>query len=162
MSSQKLWVAYETPAKTFIDKVSIDGCEDITDLLNKLYERPLLGIPKDSPITLYQPGGEVEILPTATMQSLQDFGKDGNAPLIVKRAVFNGIDNYIDLHNTEGVVDLMVVKGTFRETTNDSLRKYRNYAETLKNDSCVDEVCKALISITSEDFPDSGFSDSPF
>ena len=27
--SQKLWVAHATTAKTFIDKVSIDGCEDI-------------------------------------------------------------------------------------------------------------------------------------
>jgi hypothetical protein len=29
--SQKLWVAHETPVRTFIDKVSTDGCEDIAD-----------------------------------------------------------------------------------------------------------------------------------
>jgi hypothetical protein len=27
----KRWVAYETPAGTFIDKVSIEGCEDVDD-----------------------------------------------------------------------------------------------------------------------------------
>jgi hypothetical protein len=31
MSMQKLWVAHETQGKTLIDKVSIDGCEDIAD-----------------------------------------------------------------------------------------------------------------------------------
>lgn len=29
--STKLWIAHETPAKTFIDKVSIQGCSDVAD-----------------------------------------------------------------------------------------------------------------------------------
>ena len=28
---QKLWVAHQTTTKRFIDKVPIDGCEDIAD-----------------------------------------------------------------------------------------------------------------------------------
>jgi S-formylglutathione hydrolase FrmB len=32
MSSQKLWVQYVTPARTFgPTRVSIDGCEDVAD-----------------------------------------------------------------------------------------------------------------------------------
>jgi hypothetical protein len=27
----KLWVEHITPAKTFLDKVSIQGCEDVAD-----------------------------------------------------------------------------------------------------------------------------------
>jgi len=39
--SKKLWIAYETPTKTFIDNISIDGCEDVAELLNRFYKRPL-------------------------------------------------------------------------------------------------------------------------
>ena len=31
MATTKLWVEYQTPAKTFLDKVSIQGCEDVAD-----------------------------------------------------------------------------------------------------------------------------------
>jgi hypothetical protein len=84
--SQKLWVQYATTAKTFIDKVSIQGCEDIADFLNTLYQRPLLSIPQNTPITLFQvkDGQEIEIRPTDTIKSLGDAGKDADAPLVVK------------------------------------------------------------------------------
>ena len=29
--SEKLWVAHQTPERTFIDKISIQGCEDVAD-----------------------------------------------------------------------------------------------------------------------------------
>ena len=59
MTAGKLWVKYQL----FIDKVAIDSCDDVADFLNILYGRPLLGIPKDRPIALYQlmDGQEVEI-----------------------------------------------------------------------------------------------------
>jgi hypothetical protein len=82
--SQKLWVQNITNAKTFIDKVSIQGCEDVADFLNILYERPLLSIPSKTPITLYLPDGTTEIKPTDTIQSLGNMGKDADAPLVVK------------------------------------------------------------------------------
>ncbi|KAJ2992248.1 hypothetical protein HDV02_003179 [Globomyces sp. JEL0801] len=88
MSSQKLWIAYETPEMTYgPTRVSIDGCDYVAHLLNKLYEGPLLGIPKDFPVTLYQPDGKTYIKTTVTLKSLQDVGKDADAPLIVKTVV---------------------------------------------------------------------------
>ena len=60
--SQKLWVAHATTAKTFgPTRVSIDGCEYVDDFLNSLYNRPLLAIPQNTPITLYQSDGTTEI-----------------------------------------------------------------------------------------------------
>lgn len=54
-----LWVQH----KTFNDLVNTEGCTYIAQFLNTLYTRPLLAIPKDSSITLYQlmDGQEVEI-----------------------------------------------------------------------------------------------------
>ena len=82
--SKKLWVAYDTPAKTFIDKVSIQGCEDIADFLKEIKKESQLAIPPSTPITLYQPDGTTEIKPTDTIQSLGNMGKDADAPLVVK------------------------------------------------------------------------------
>jgi hypothetical protein len=59
--SKKLWVEHRTSEKTFIDKISIDGCEDVADFLNRLYEKPLLAIPPNTSITLYQPDESTEI-----------------------------------------------------------------------------------------------------
>jgi hypothetical protein len=82
--SQKLWVQHETPSKTFIDKVSIDGCEDIADFLKEVKKESQLSIPSKTPITLFQPDGTTEIKPTVTIQSLGNMGKDADAPLVVK------------------------------------------------------------------------------
>lgn len=72
--------------KKLSTRVSTDGCEYVDDFINTLNARPLLAIPEDSTITLFQlrDGKEVEIKPTAALKSLQDVGKDGGAPLIVK------------------------------------------------------------------------------
>jgi hypothetical protein len=80
MASPLLWVQHQT----FIDLVSTEGCTYIAQFLNTLYARPLLAIPQNFPIALYQPDGKTEIKPTATIKSLGDAGKDGDAPLIVK------------------------------------------------------------------------------
>lgn len=82
MSSQTLWVQHQT----FIDLVSTEGCTYIAQFLKEIKKETQLAIPKDSPITLYKSDGKTEIKPTDTLQSLQDVGKAGDAPLIVKTA----------------------------------------------------------------------------
>ena len=87
MSSQKLWVEHQTTEKTYgPTRITIEGCEYVDDFLNTLYQRPLLAIPQNTTITVYQPDGKTEIKPTATLESLGDAGKNGDAPLIVKTA----------------------------------------------------------------------------
>ena len=81
--SQKLWVQHITTAKTFIDKVSIQGCEDIADFLKEIKKEFEISGPS-SHLTLYQPDGTTEIRPTDTIKSLGDAGKDADAPLVVK------------------------------------------------------------------------------
>ena len=83
--SQKLWIQHQTTAKTYgPTKVTIDGCEYVDDFKVAIRNNRELAIPKDSAITLYKSDGRNEIKPTATIQSLQDAGKAGDAPLIVK------------------------------------------------------------------------------
>ncbi len=90
--SQKLWVSYVTPAKTFIDKVSIHQCEDVADLLKEIKKESQLSIPSKTPITLYKSDGTTEIKPTHTIKSLGNMGKDSEAPLIVRSALIeNGL-----------------------------------------------------------------------
>jgi hypothetical protein len=84
-SSHLLWVQHITIAKTFgPTKVSIEGCSDVDDFLNRLYEKPLLSIPQNTPITIYKSDGITEIIPTDTIKSLGNMGKDADAPLVVK------------------------------------------------------------------------------
>ena len=88
--SQKLWVAYDTPAKTFgPTKVSSEGCSDVDDFKVAIRNNPQLAISPNAPITLYQPDGKTEIKPTDTVKSLGNTGKDGDAPLIVKTSKSN-------------------------------------------------------------------------
>ena len=61
MSSQMLWVARVTPQRTLIDQVFIEGCDNMVGFLNRLYERPLLAIPSNTSIILYQSDGTTEI-----------------------------------------------------------------------------------------------------
>jgi hypothetical protein len=84
--SQKLWVQHETPSKTFLDKVSFQGCDYVDDFLKEIKKESQLAIPQNNPITLYQrkDGQEVEIRPTDTIKSFGDAGKDADAPLVVK------------------------------------------------------------------------------
>jgi hypothetical protein len=64
--------------------VSTEGCTYIAQFLKEIKKESQLAIPKDSAITLYKTDGKTEIKPTATLQSLEDAGKAGDAPLIVK------------------------------------------------------------------------------
>ena len=94
MSSQNLWVQHQT----FIDLVSTEGCTYIAQFLKEI--KQVFEIPGPaSAITLYQlkDGQKVEIKPTDTLQSLQDAGKDGDAPLIVKTtAVLDSKLDYLE------------------------------------------------------------------
>ena len=81
--SQKLWVAHATTAKTFIDKVSIQGCEDIADFLKEIKKEFEIPGPS-SHLTLYKSDGTTELKPTDTIKSLGNIGKDADAPLVVK------------------------------------------------------------------------------
>ena len=82
--SQKLWVQHQTTAKTYgPTKVPIDGCADIDDFLKEIKKEFEIPGPA-SQLTLYQPDGKTKIKPTANFKSLQDAGKDGDIPLIVK------------------------------------------------------------------------------
>jgi hypothetical protein len=81
--SDKLWIAYETPAKTFLDLASFDGCTYVSEFLNSLYKRPLLPIPANIPITLYKSDGITEIrVGDSPAQYL--LGNNAVNPLIVK------------------------------------------------------------------------------
>jgi hypothetical protein len=86
--SQKLWVSYVTPAKTFgPTKVSIDGCSDVDDLLNTLYEKPLLSIPSKTPITLYKSDGTTEIDVEVSPSLLVEGNSRRNALIVKTTAV---------------------------------------------------------------------------
>ena len=84
--SKKLWVAYDTPAKKFIDKVSIEGCSDVDDFLKEIKKESQLAIPQNTPITLYQPDGTTEI-DVEVSPSLLVKGNSDENPLIVKAFV---------------------------------------------------------------------------
>ncbi len=83
MSSQKAWVAHDTPTKTFVDKVSIDGCEDIADFKFAIRNNPELAIPPYTPITLYKSDGKTEI-DVGDSPSLLVDGNTRRNPLIVR------------------------------------------------------------------------------
>jgi hypothetical protein len=85
--SQKLWVSYVKPAKTFgPTRVSIDGCEYVDDFLKEIKKESQLCIPSNSPITLYQPDGNTEI-DVEVSPSLLVEGNSRRNPLIVKAFV---------------------------------------------------------------------------
>jgi len=82
--SQKLWVSYVTPAKTFgPTKVPIDGCKDVDDFLKEVKKESQLAIPQNAPITLYQPDGKTEIKVGDSPADYLEGNTDGN-PLTVK------------------------------------------------------------------------------
>ena len=79
-----LWVQHIAPAKTFgPTRVSIHGCSDVDDFLNRLYEKHLLSIPQNTPITLYRSDGITEIRVGDSPADYLEGNTDGN-PLIVK------------------------------------------------------------------------------
>jgi hypothetical protein len=80
--SQKLWVAYKTPAQTFIDKVSIESCDDIADLLKEIKKEFALSVPP-SQLTLYKSDGTTEIDVGDSPSDCLN-GNSRNNPLIVK------------------------------------------------------------------------------
>jgi hypothetical protein len=92
--SQKLWVAHETAAKRFIDKVSIEGCEDVADFLKEVKKESQLAIPQNAPITLYKSDATSEIKVGASPADYLEGNTDEN-PLIVCSTLFEkGISIY--------------------------------------------------------------------
>ena len=83
--SRKLWIAYETPAKRFIDKVSIEGCEYVDDFLEEIKKKFEISGPA-SQLTLYKSDGTTEI---DVGDSPADYleANSGHNPLIVKAFV---------------------------------------------------------------------------
>ncbi len=85
MSSQKLWVQHQTTAKTYgPTQIPIKDCPLVDDFLKEIKKEfeipgPACGIT----LSQLKDGHEVEIKPSATLQSLGNAGKDGDAPLIV-------------------------------------------------------------------------------
>ena len=105
--SQKLWVAYECGSNRFVDKVSIDGCEDIAefkgiidmniirfvDEIKKKFPNSL-GSFDASQLTLYQPDGITEIKVGDSPAKYLNGNTDEN-PLIVRSNVIEkGILDY--------------------------------------------------------------------
>ena len=79
--AQKLWVEYKTPEKTFIDKVSIEECDDVADFLKEIKKEFEIPGPS-SQLTLYRPdGSEIDV---GDSPSLLIDGNSRNNPLIVK------------------------------------------------------------------------------
>jgi hypothetical protein len=88
--SQKLWVQHITTAKTFgPTKVSIDGCEYVDDFLKEIKKEFEISGPS-SHLTLYKSDGITEIIPTDTIKSLGNMGKNADAPLVVKTSAAAG------------------------------------------------------------------------
>jgi tRNA pseudouridine-54 N-methylase len=56
----------------------------------------------------------------------------------------------------------VIESGLFPEVLNEALSSYRNIAGILQDNACVRKVCDVLYEITSGDFPDIGFKESPF
>jgi hypothetical protein len=82
--TQKLWVAQKTPLKTFIDKVSIQGCQDIADFLKEIKKEFEIPGPA-SHLTLYQVKDEQEVeIDVEVSPSLLVGENSRKNPLIVK------------------------------------------------------------------------------
>ena len=84
--SQKLWVSYVTPAKTFgPTRVCVDGCEYVDDFIKEIKKESQLSIPSKTFITLYHSDGTTEIDVGDSPSLLLEGNSRGN-PLIVKTA----------------------------------------------------------------------------
>jgi hypothetical protein len=86
MSSQKLWVQHQTNAKTFgPTKVSIEGCDDVDDLLKEIKKEfsKTLGSFNTSQLTLFRPDGITKINPGETIEKLNEFNVGPWTPLVV-------------------------------------------------------------------------------
>ena len=83
--SQKLWVEYRTAGRSFITKVSTDGCEHLDDFLKEIKKEFSFTLASyhTCQLALYQADGTSEIKHTDTFKSLQDAGNCGAMPLIV-------------------------------------------------------------------------------
>jgi hypothetical protein len=81
---QKLWIAHETPERTFgPTKVTIDECSNVDDLKVAIRNNPELAIPQNTAITLYQPDGTTEI-DVGDSPSDYSTGNSRRNPLVVK------------------------------------------------------------------------------
>ena len=104
MSSQKLWVAYETSGTTFgPTRVSIDGCQYVddfkgirgnkTDFIVAIRNNPELAIPSKTPITLYQrkDGNQVEIKAGDSPANYLEGNSRGNPLIVRSKPIAKGI-----------------------------------------------------------------------
>ena len=87
------------------------------------------------------------------LSALCSLGSNSKEPLIIK-SKNDGVQGHSTVEK--------VISGTFYESINEALQKFRKNASILKSDDSVKEVCSLLIRITSGEFPESGFLDSPF
>lgn len=78
----KLWIQHKTTEKTFICKVSTEGCQDIDDFLEKIRKTPQLAIHPASHLTLFKSDGTTEA-DVGDSPSLLFAGNSGSNPLVV-------------------------------------------------------------------------------
>ncbi|KAK6091471.1 hypothetical protein MT418_8546 [Batrachochytrium dendrobatidis] len=89
-------------------------------------------------------------------------GTVGSSPLIIKSRSGTGQGVASSVPGAPVGSNTGMVSGTFEETTNPSLLKYHHIADSLKNDNCVVEIVKIILSITAGEFSGSSFEDLPF
>ena len=103
--SQKRWVSYVTPAKTFgPTRVSIDGCEYVDDFLKEIKKESQLSIPQNTPITLYQlkDGQEDEIDVEVSPSLLVEGNTRRNALIVRSTLIEKGILIYLSSSKIRG------------------------------------------------------------
>ncbi|KAI3649871.1 hypothetical protein MP228_005503 [Amoeboaphelidium protococcarum] len=60
--SQKIWVQHKTASKIYgPTKITIDGLNDVDDLIKEIRKEPQLNIPRNALITIYQADGKTDI-----------------------------------------------------------------------------------------------------
>ena len=94
---QKLWIQHKTTpdlGKIYLDLIAIGNCTCVTELLEALYDRPLLGIPKNTRLTLYQADGTTEI-DVASSPSLLVKKNTSKQPLVVVSVAVTPIASFV-------------------------------------------------------------------
>ncbi|EGF81270.1 expressed protein [Batrachochytrium dendrobatidis JAM81] len=93
-------------------------------------------------------------------------GTVGSSPLIIKSRSGTGQGVASSVPGASMNANIRLVSGTFKETTNVentmSLSNYCHIADSLKNDNCVVEIVKIILSITAGEFSESNFENLPF
>ncbi|KAI3648625.1 hypothetical protein MP228_006479 [Amoeboaphelidium protococcarum] len=84
--SQKIWVQHKTASKTYgPTKITIDGLNDVDDLIKEIRKETQLNIPQNTLITVYQADGKTEFdVGDSPFKQLE--GNSGLNPLTVQTA----------------------------------------------------------------------------